>query len=222
MAKDYIPRGKNEFFTFQQALVTTITNNAAAWNLPAADVSDLSGASAEYTTLYTITGNKKNCTATQREEHNKFRTAYEKQIRKFVNRFLRDNPDTNAAVLHSAGIKQMGKLRRSRAAITVGVDLSGKAMEGCRVKFSCCIPHHDGGASLHPEADAVEIRYSLDKRPAHADECPHSIIIKKAHPVLEFDYAMLGKYVYAFARWVNLSKANHSGQYGNMFTVMLH
>lgn len=222
MAKDYIPRGKNEFFTFQQALVTTITNNAAAWNLPAADVSDLSGASAEYATLYTITGNKKNCTTTQREEHDMFRKVYEKQIRKFVNRFLRDNPDTNAAVLRSAGIKQMGKLRRSRAAISVGIDLSGKAMEGCRVKFYCRIPNHDGAASLHPEADAVEIRYALDKQPANYGECPHSIIIKKAHPVLEFDYAMLGKRIYAFARWVNLTKANHSGPYGNMATVILH
>jgi len=222
MAKDYIPRGKNEFFTFQQALVTTITNNATAWNLPAADVSDLSGASAEHKTLYQITGNSKHCTATQREDYNKFRTAYEKQIRKFVNRCLRDNPDASASVLRSAGIKQMGKLRRSRSKIDTAVDLYAKSMEGCRVKYYCRIQNHDGKASLHPEADAVEIRYAIGTRPANYAECPHSVIIKKAHPVLVLNENLHGQFIYAFARWVNLTKPDHSGPYGNMVMAMLH
>ncbi len=151
-----------------------------------------------------------------RHDHNAFRNEFEKQIRRFVNRYLRDNKNADQSVLSSLGIKQMGKKRRSRSAIATHVDLMIKAGDGCRVKFYCRQPNHDGAASLHPEANAVEIRYALGTKPVDFTQCPHVIVSTKAHVWLNLEPEMAGKNIYAFARWVNLSNANLSGPYGNM------
>ncbi len=222
MAKDYIPRSNSAFNNFQQIMVKAVVANVSDWGIVAGDAAELSDASVKYGNRYKIISNKQGCTTAQRTAHNTFRKVYEKQIRNFVNRHLRDNNSISHSQLLGMGIKVKGKKRGSRSAITDSINLHLVASDGCRVKFYCRQPHHDGAASLHPEADAVEIRYALENKPVSWKDCPHVMTSKKAHVFLELDQAMLAKNIYAYARWVNLSNDKLSGPYSTMAWVMVH
>jgi hypothetical protein len=222
MAKDYIPRPNAKFDAFQQNIAKTVVANADDWQIPAEDVTELSDASVEYGKRYKAISNKETCTTSQRSAHNNFRTDYEKQLRKFVNRFLRDNAKVSHSQLVGMDIKVRGKKRGSRSAITDVVSFHVAAMDGCRAKFYCRIPNHLGAASLHPEADGVEIRYTIGDKPVDCRDCPHVLVAKKAQVLIQLDLSVPGKIIYAFARWVNLSNPNLSGPYSVMAHVMLH
>ena len=222
MAKDYIPRAHSKFNILQQNITKAVVANAAAWNIPLLEVTALQTASVQYAYLFKVISNRSSCTTAQRQAHTEFRSNYEKQIRKLVNGYLRDNKNIDSSELTGMGIKVRGKRRSSKSAITTAVELFAVATDGCRVKFYCRIEKHDGKASMHPESDAVEIRYALENKPQNVSQCPHSLVSKKAHVRIEPDITLRGKYLFAFARWVNLSNSSFSGPWGNMATVMLH
>ena len=159
MAKDYIPRANVKFNLFQQNLVKPVVLNAATWGIPIAEANALAGASAVYGDLYKAISTKQSCTTAQRDAYKIFQSKYEKQIRKFVNAHLRDNKNIDHDKLMIMGVKVRGKKRKSRSAIADTVLLLIEANTGCRIRFICRLPEHEGKTSLHPEADGVERRY---------------------------------------------------------------
>lgn len=87
--------------------------------------------------------------------------------------------------------------------------------------------------SMHPLADVVEIKYTIENDPAsppmpippgsdnNPDLFPHSQVSTKAQFVLTFSNVYLGKRIVAAMRWINLTDpANNSG-WSDLFSTVI-
>ncbi len=210
MPKDYIPRPNAQFNIFQKNLVQHTVANAVAWNIPAGEVNALAAASATYGNLYKIISNKGDRTKSQVLEHNLFRKTYEADLRKFVNNFLRNNEALTAGELTNMSIPQRSKKRSSRSAITDSPVLIVESIPGAYLRFLCRRQNHEGRASIHPESDGVELRFSIGTEYLDYNHAQHILVRKHAHIRLPVKPEWRGKTLYAFARCVNLTDDSRS------------
>ena len=222
MTRDYIPRPNADFNNFQHNIATKVAANAVAWNIPNAEVNALSSTSAAYGNIYNIISNKGSRTMWQVHEYNALRKTYEADLRKFVNSYLRNNKNIEAAAFTSMGIPQRGKRRKNRSAITDAPELIAQSVPGAFVRFWCRQQNHDGRASIHPESDGVEIRYSIGTEPVDFNHAQHTFVSKKAHIRLPVKLEWRGKNLYAYARWVNLADHNRSSGWSYVVVVQVY
>ena len=115
-----------------------------------------------------------------------------------------------------------------------------KTLEGGMVKVKVRLFSDATRASMHPDADAVEIKYSVAANatassptpptpgspsgpaagpaiPATIDECTSYFLSKKASFKLTLGPTAEGKKLYAFFRWINMSKPEKSGPWSGRF-----
>ncbi|MGE0638190.1 MAG: hypothetical protein AB7P01_17225 [Bacteroidia bacterium] len=127
-----------------------------------------------------------------------------------------------------------------RAAIEVTPHPLMKTLEGGMVKVKVRLFSDATRASMHPDADAVEIKYSVAANtaassptpptpgtpaggaatpaiPATVDECTSYFLSKKASFNLALGPAADGKKLYAFFRWINMSNPEKSGPWSGRF-----
>lgn len=127
-----------------------------------------------------------------------------------------------------------------RAAIEVTPHPLMKTLEGGMVKVKVRLFSDATRASMHPDADAVEIKYSVAANtaasspttptpgtpsggattpaiPATVDDCTSYFLSKKASFNLVLGPAADGKKLYAFFRWINMSNPAKSGPWSGRF-----
>jgi len=93
------------------------------------------------------------------------------------------------------------------------------SLAGGRMKIRCRIDQDATRASMHPLADAIEMRYQVGgTQPANAAACPTSFISKKALFTFDADTANDGKKFWSFCRYVNLTNAANNGPWGTLQT----
>jgi hypothetical protein len=127
-----------------------------------------------------------------------------------------------------------------RAAIEVTPHPLLQTLAGGMVKVKVRMFSDATRASMHPDADAVELKYSVAANaasstptppspgtpaggaatpaiPATVDDCTSYFISKKSSFNLALGTAAEGKKLYVFFRWVNLSKPEKSGPWSGRF-----
>lgn len=96
---------------------------------------------------------------------------------------------------------------------------------GGNVKVTNRTSHDASRASIHPDADGVEIRWAIvaDGAPAPAfpADCPNSEVLTKAIYTMELTPENASKHLYLFARWRNNSEPAKSGPWGNRQSVVI-
>ena len=100
----------------------------------------------------------------------------------------------------------------ARGKIEVAPDVNITSLAGGFMKIRCRIDEDADRASMHPLADAIEMRYFIGtSAPATAEDAPNSFISKKALFTFEAGSENGGQRLYIFCRYMNLSNQANNG-----------
>jgi len=221
MARDYIPRPHAGFAIFENNLMNAVAANATGWNIPADEVDALQELSDAYNEAYKPFAKKHSRTKVHIQNYMDARAEHETHIRYFVNAFVRSNKQVDDSMKVTLGIPVKKKRRRERSVIQDLVWLMITESRSMMMYFKCRVPEKEGRASIHAEADAVELRYSIGSRPASVDETTHSFISSKAGFRIAFNHKFRGQYIYVYARWKNMKNDALSGPWNDVSMDMI-
>jgi hypothetical protein len=102
--KDVLPSGDGDFDTLQNIIVNKVTTNAVTWNIPTGEITKLTTAQAVWIATWLIAKDKMNCTAAQRKAKDVARKAYEKVLRRFIQKWIYRNDDMNDGDVELCGL----------------------------------------------------------------------------------------------------------------------
>lgn len=222
MAADYIPRRNADFANFQRNIVNKVSANASAWVIPLAEVGELAVASGKYNNHYKNISNKGERTMVQVAAHDAERKKFEKQLRQFVNGFIRGNTKITTEQMADMGLAHRRQKRKVREQMNESPEVSLVLLGGMQVKIFCRQQNHDGKASVHPEADGIELRYSLGTPVSHASQATEVLFTKKAKNLLRLPIEAQGKKLYVFTRWLNLTHPERSSPWSEVRETVVY
>jgi hypothetical protein len=239
--KDYMPDKQKDFIDWQDNLIKQVVLNAIAWLISNGKVSALQAAQAAYLPLYNVIKVKQNRTMKQVDAHQVGRKKYEKILRVFV----KENLVGNTAIPHDSkvamGINPGRNGAGHRSAIDIAPNVVLKALGGLQILVECRVETDTGRPRLHPEADVIEFRSSVSSiapegittsqpnpprgdnaPPANYKEAKDIQFSSKARFKIELpnpDWA--GKYLYAFARYKNITDEAKNGKWSEVAHVRI-
>jgi hypothetical protein len=232
--RDYMPKKDDDFFNFQGNLVNKVVANKTTWSIPDAEVDALVSRRQEYEPLYHKSQVKQNRTSGDVFRHRDIRKTYEKEIREFVNAYIRYNPaitsDKKVGMsLTNPDTEPTPKPKISDIPI-VGLEPKG----GGDIEVYCRRETDQTRPSMHPDADVIEVRFAMlpihqQSQPGSGkreglpspEECPEVRISTKAHFFIQCGVKNAGQTFYGFFRWVNLTNPANSGSWSNAKTVVI-
>ena len=133
-------------------------------------------------------------------------------MEKILNR-LAGNPDILTSIdRETLRIPERDTENTPRPKITdaplVGLD----ALKGSAVKIRTRIEEDSSRASMHPDADAIEVRFLVgNSAPANVTLCNQSQISSKALFEVQLDPNDAAKRFFCFCRWINITDAAKNG-----------
>ena len=87
------------------------------------------------------------------------------------------------------------------------------------------LAHRQSRTSMHPDADAIDYRFSMvksgDVPPEDPENCPKGNSQTKAKFVLRVGAKNAGKRFYGFFRWLNKRKPRQEGPWSNAQSVVI-
>ena len=109
-----------------------------------------------------------------------------------------------------------------RGKITTAPDVNIIPNEGGFMKIKTRVDSDASRASMHPLADAVEMKYQIGgTAPTSASQCTNTFMSKKA--LFEFDAGQenAGQRLYIFCRYVNISNHENDGPWTTMHNAII-
>ncbi len=93
---------------------------------------------------------------------------------------------------------------------------------GGKVRVTVRVLHDSTRASMHPDADAIEMKYSIGSvPPASEEEALNSRSYKRAIRIFSLGQAQAGQRMYAFFRWSNETDEEKSSQWSTMVQTVI-
>jgi hypothetical protein len=222
MQTDYIPRKDNDFFNFQKVLSETCQQNMAAWNISATAFNKLQTTRTPYETAYKKITNRKTRTSVQVKEHRHQRNSYTRVIRTFVKEQLAGNTAVSDSVRKGFRLKLLDNKKSRRSKIDTEPTVFVGTMNGAWMKIVCRVEHDSSRPSMHPLADAIEIKFIIGlTAPISPDECNQTFISTKAKFILRLHIADAGKKVFGYVRYKNIRNDEKSGPWSSLFRCMI-
>jgi len=222
---EYIPNRDDDFFTFQGKLINMVVANKAAWGIPDSAITPLIDRRTKYEPLYHKSQIKNNRTSVDVAAHRQSRQLYEKEIRGFVNSYLRFNPAVSPGNKVAMALVVPDTEPSPRPAISTSPVVGFTILGGGEIKVVCKEETDQTRPSMHPAADAVECRFTLIQKgqtpPKEPDECPNVQMSKKAQFIINCGVKNAGNRFYGFFRWVNLTNPSNNGHWSNAQTVII-
>jgi hypothetical protein len=122
-------------------------------------------------------------------------------------------------------IPQRDDVSTSRPAIgstpVVGIEATGSG----KIKFKVRISTDSDRPSMHPDADAIKIRYKIiatgDTPPANPSECTSESRSTRASFDLNADEVNAGKIICGFVNYINEVNPANDGPHSTLFSVMI-
>jgi hypothetical protein len=201
MHGDFIPRPDAAFETFFRNVTDYVIDNAARWgHVPQDDVNGLENAFADWNGAYekTLVPHIPQLTA----EKNRVRTATERALRAFINRFLRWPPVTDLD-RDKMGVRNWDTVRTPQPVPATVPEIEADTS----VIRQLSLRMRDFGAATWGKPEHVlgmELAWGIAKsRPEHVGALPH-YETETANPiVLTFEDEERGMRVFFAARWIN-------------------
>jgi len=209
------------FYTFFEQLTAQVNANKVAWNISAGKATELQAAFDAYKPLYNAIKIKMTRTPAQVEDHRTGRTEAEDFIEPFANEFIIPNSNISKSTKETLGFNVPSDERHERPVIEDTVFGKMDAQAGSRMEFICRTTSDASRPSMHPDADAVEVRYAIDQEPATVDEAMNKELSTKAHFFILLSAAFAGKKIYAYLRWRNNSNPEKSGPWGDVLQTII-
>jgi hypothetical protein len=210
------------FFDMFEKLSIDVPANAAAWDIDPLVAGTVPTAFNIYKPLNLAIRNKKTRTQIQVDDHIAGRIVAEAFIKDFANEYLINNSLISTSILESLGFNRTDGERHERPVIEETPFSKVDALEGSRVQFTNRTDEDASRASVHADADGLEVRYAIGTTPpATWEDCPEKEFSSKAKFTTALGPANAGKKIYAFLRWRNNSNPEKSGPFGDMITTTI-
>jgi hypothetical protein len=103
--KDPIPATDQDFDTLQGILVTAVTANKLAWGIPDAEITKLTDKQTVWAAAWLIAKDKLNSTSAQKKAKDLARTAYEKVLRPFIQKWIYRNELMDDSDVEQCGLR---------------------------------------------------------------------------------------------------------------------
>ncbi len=215
----YIPRKDDDFWNFQGHLVNKVVANKAAWGIPDSALNPLVARRAEYEPRYHKSQEKQSRTSADVFRHRESRKTYEKELRVFINAYIRFNSRISVGERTALGVPMPDTEPSPRPAISDTPTAFLRPLGGGSIKITCRRFADQNRPSIHPDADGIECRYAIvpkgEKPPQHSGDAPNVVVSKKARFIIECGDKNAGHSFYGFFRWVNISNPSNSGPWSN-------
>ncbi len=161
-SRDYIPGNAKDFNDFQLYLVAQVVANAAAWNIPAITVADLTTASAAFAPIYAAIVNSETRSRQQLLAYKNFRKLNDPLFREFCQSFLTNNMVIPIDERKAMGLNPRGlNPRTKRTKISTAPIVSVIAKGGGEVKFGFKVEASNTRTARHPLSNGVNVFYRL-------------------------------------------------------------
>jgi len=223
--QDYIPLKDDDFFNFQGNLVNKVVPNKTVWAIPDAAVTVLTNRRAEYEPLYHVAQNKTRRNMADVLAHRQSRKLYEKEIRIFVKSYLMFNPLVTDGKRVAMGLTVRDAEPSPSKPITDVPSIGLRGLSGGDIEVVVRASKDQNRASMHPDANVIEYRYSMvksgDAPPKDPEECPRGDVQTKAKFVLRCGAKNAGKRFYGFFRWLNNKRPRQEGPWTSAQTVVI-
>jgi hypothetical protein len=96
---------------------------------------------------------------------------------------------------------------------------------GGRMQIRCRIDEDSDNASMHPDADGVEVKIKIGAAdaaaPASPNDCSLQVLSSKAKFNYEAGVENAGKRMWIFCRYVNITNAANNGPYSDVHTAII-
>ena len=206
-AHDVIPPGDSEFDIFQDDVFTTLTANAAAWNIPPTTLADLAAQQAIWTPAWNKAKDKGNRSRQDVEQKNTARGGYEPVLRNVIQQYVQNNTLVPDDARVSMGIRPRDTVRtRVPVPDTVPqLDILPGNGNVLRVNFR----QQPGapGTGSRGKPDGVErcnLRYKMGgTAPASVNDCPLAASGTRSPITLSFSGSDAGLRIYVYGQWEN-------------------
>jgi len=212
-AKDFIPGDDTGYFNWQGNYMVRVNANLVPWGINPLVIAPLNTERTAYEAAYALIINPNTVTKGQTTDHRTKRTAYEKHIRAF----------NKEHVLYNSAISTNDKLAlritvpdtepSPRRQIDTAPTVTVKSIGGGIMNFECRVEADSTRPSIHPDADDVELRYSVGTDPATWDDCPKVKMSRRAKFNLQLAAESISKRIYFFLRWHVVSDEGKSGPF---------
>ena len=100
-----LPAPDSDFDILQGILVAAVIAHAAAWNIPAAEITKLTDKQTIWAAAWLIAKDKQNSTSAQKKAKDLARKAYQKVLRPFIQKWIYRNESMDAAAVEECGLK---------------------------------------------------------------------------------------------------------------------
>jgi hypothetical protein len=215
----YIPRKDDDFFNFQGNLLDKVVAKKAVWGIPDSAVDPLVARRAEYEPRYHKSQDTNKRTRADVLVHRQIRKTYEKEIRTFINAYIRFNGKMTDVDRITVGMPERDTEPSPRPAISDIPMVFLEPLGGGSIKVTCKRETDQTRPSIHRDADGIECRYIFvpkgEKPPASSKDAPNVQVSKKARFIIECGDENAGERFWGFFRWVNLTNPANSGPWSN-------
>lgn len=221
----YIPRKDDDFFNFQGILVDKVSVKKAVWGIPDSAVDALVARRAEYEPRYHKSQAKGDRTSADVDRHRQCRKLYEKEIRTFINSYIRFNGKMTDTDRLTVGMPERDTEPSPRPAISDIPMVFLEPLGGGTIRITCKRETDQDRPSIHRDADGIECRYIFvpkgEKPPASSKDVQNVQVSKKARFYIDCGDKNSGHSFYGFFRWVNLTNPANSGPWSNARSVVI-
>jgi len=218
---DFIPAGIVDFFNWQDNFVAGIVADEVTWGILHADVLALVAQQAIYVPFYNAIKVKGTRTPAQVGQHKAARKTFVSQLRKFNKKWISGNDKVTVEDRIDLQVTVPDTVPSTRKAITSSPFVKMTPQAGARMLFECRVDKDSSRTSRHPDADVVEVRYSLGADPGGWERATTVATRTKARFVIPFTSEDVGKKVYAFFRWKVNSDDSKSGPFSAVSSRMI-
>ena len=206
---DYIPRSDGMFNGWANHLVTSVNDNAAAWNIPADVVNALLTLQAAWNSAYAVGGKGVRSTRSSKQTNKKTtaRKKFVKAIRLFVKMWIAYNSAVSDADRTALQVAiHGGKRTPEKTPDTVPlVDI--ESLKGAILEFFFRVAANEEGVSHRGKPRhtmGMKIYYKVgDPAPTGVDDCYHSVTATRTPYRLILKQSDAGKKLYCYCCWVN-------------------
>jgi len=136
---------------------------------------------------------------------------YENFIEDFAGEFIIPNSNISDSQVEALGFNRKSDQPGTRAVITDVPFSKLEPIGGSKVTVINRVSSDSSRASMHPEADVVEIKYAIGDAPANVDACPNKETSTRATFTIQLAAADAGKKIHAYVRWRNNVNPEKSG-----------
>jgi len=202
---DFIPRPDGLFDQFfknilQYVASKTPSSNPAWTHIPVADRQAINNSYAEWYSAYALTLQPH--TPVQTREKNRVRLTSERELRHFINRFLRFEPVTDMD-RDAMAIPNRDLIRTPHIDVTEVVEYELKLRNIREVLVNFWVKGETHRAKPEGYDGAVIVWDVLDAPPARPDDLTLHTMASRTPHVIEFDETERGRTVYIAASWQN-------------------